>query len=807
MYVSTVILHPDATLNVGGQRIYYRSLVDENGNDIDPAFPHPNGSRIVDVPLLGFSLTVIAMDDQLEYDVRTMNRVVDPAQVQTCECLGQCENDSPPQDSTACAEGALTRLPNARGPGNGVMEMRTKLANRANTASVAAKGTFAKAADDRVLVAFEYLFRSDPNAELIVYLSDDPDVGDSLLEIGRIKPPATGRAGAIGSTDYGVFSIIVDRQWLDFTRGTYVELELRGTNASVYIDLWDPVITCFAGCGNYDAQLYSGGAVDQSDYLLLIAEMQQAVQDQDYECLDLTGDGYADLADALMWDAMYETSLNLCPEESSAVSVPAERTTGPLAPMGGNPPAHILLAGKLATPIWTMDGYVREDAIVRADATGGCLSVSVSPPAGGSGSGVNGRLVSGGNDLYQIQSVTGIVRLNGLDNSGDDELVLIPASKTHPTVATSTVHVGIVSGEDPSRPLADAVFDPGDANTLYVAPVVVETMSGDTYDAVAKVTLTGGGGFNLVAVYGGEDDPYSDVRMAYPREIELSPGGGYLFVATAYASAFDYSVVLNNDYILVYDVSAGGAPLSTFQTYSMSPVLNGPTALHASKTVQGGGNSYLYLAASINPLDDGLTEQSTRVFRLSHDGAGTLTFAGIVDISNPVVIEDDAGEGFVAQITAIAEDPEDGTVWVTGFTAPRYGPSYPPNMSPFGDETADLFTVPTLAAIPSGTTWSAGPTGTSVAALPSPLDCLNLALPVSMVVMPSVLPDLDDDGDVDADDLAAFEPCLAGAASAYPGGCSASDFDSDSDVDLDDFALMQRCFSGMDEPADYDCDD
>ena len=66
-----------------------------------------------------------------------------------------------------------------------------------------------------------------------------------------------------------------------------------------------------------------------------------------------------------------------------------------------------------------------------------------------------------------------------------------------------------------------------------------------------------------------------------------------------------------------------------------------------------------------------------------------------------------------------------------------------------------------------------------------------------------VLPgDLDEDGDVDLSDFAAFSNCLAGPENATPpGGCTpqafdACDLDNDSDVDLDDFAAFSVNFTG-----------
>ena len=60
-------LYPDAVLNTGLQRLYYQTLayVDTNGQPIGS-----NGAEIVDVPVLGFSLKIIAMEDDEEFAVR-----------------------------------------------------------------------------------------------------------------------------------------------------------------------------------------------------------------------------------------------------------------------------------------------------------------------------------------------------------------------------------------------------------------------------------------------------------------------------------------------------------------------------------------------------------------------------------------------------------------------------------------------------------------------------------------------------------------------------------------------------------------
>ena len=104
----------------------------------------------------------------------------------------------------------------------------------------------------RSRVAFDYLFLQDSTGptkptELVVHLSDSPDVSTDLEPVALVWPPAGG-PGSIGSGQFARFHGTFPRGGLNFTRGTYVELELRGTDAAVRIDNFDPTIGCAGVC-------------------------------------------------------------------------------------------------------------------------------------------------------------------------------------------------------------------------------------------------------------------------------------------------------------------------------------------------------------------------------------------------------------------------------------------------------------------------------------------------------------------------------------------------------------------------------
>lgn len=78
---------------------------------------------------------------------------------------------------------------------------------------------------------------------------------------------------------------------------------------------------------------------------------------------------------------------------------------------------------------------------------------------------------------------------------------------------------------------------------------------------------------------------------------------------------------------------------------------------------------------------------------------------------------------------------------------------------------------------------------------------------VVKVVHEHIRPDLDHDGDVDADDFSLFESCATGPGIPQNTPvCADAKLDSDGDVDQADFGIFQLCLSGNEIPPDPDCE-
>ncbi len=769
-----------------------------------------NDSRIVDVPLMGFSLVVIAMEDDDEFNVRIRTRLRDPEDEQP-------EPPEPPLEGSITREEGLMPM----GSANGVMDMQTLTAG-----SVAAKGVFARAGAEKVVVAFEYLFVDNPEAELIVYLSDDPEVSENLVQLARIRPPAHG-PGSIGSGKWALFYGMFPKEWLNFTRGTYVELELRGAGSRVWIDNFDPQINCE---GYQCADFAEPPGLDDRDFLVLLAECGRSFDpfgaDSQKWCLDsrVSWDQYIDLSDIFPWDTFLNgTGLNAC-GPGFGDGWRGHSTTGNGIPVTLPSTDTLVIAGKPS------EVGVQRDYLYTFAANGTCLGDDplnpASEPHADRGFRSNGRLVKDGSGrVCQIHGTQGLIRL-------DTAQVVIPptslADEDH------TVYIGVTptgDGNFAGVPMLDVAFHPADDNIAYVVPVLVVPDEYYTnpdqqicpYKSAAKLALQeqpdGSYIVSLEQLYG--IDPAEDACVTVDefldcefiswnpdihrmREIEIDASGKNLFVLSAQA------LHENNDWLLVFDeatatelrISAGGTfpqPTSTSCPDATGDGVELPEAPTAMLFSECDGNK-LYMTSSTNGLDPYDVHSEISVFNVNYNGNGSVTgvmLDDVIDINYNDTTTNGLGLGHMAIITAIEQHPVDCRLYVTGFTAPKVDPELSYNASPSSswgqlfDPGASIFTTPTLAIVPIG---QSSATARRIA-------CHELALPLSAVFSGSgeceVSGDFNTNGNVDLCDFAAFQGCFNGEVGLANNMCrNTFDADCDGDVDLGDLKALEAMLTG-----------
>jgi len=775
VYVRNLILHQGAILNTALQTLYYESLIMEAD------------SQIVDQPLLGFSLGIIAMNDQTpppfnEFDIRVRRRLRDTSDIQ-------------PQPPTSPLEGDILLLPNVRDAvtRDGVMEMTTQAPSMQSASSVAAKGSFARAGEEDIVVAFEYQFVSDGDAhdaEIVVKLSDGQDVGVDNYEVARVRPPAAGLPGSVGSSEYAAFYMIVPYEdWSvhlgTFNRGTYFELELRGKGAVVRIDNWDPQVICRYECASFDGV----PGVTGSDFLILVAEYGRSLLVNDSKsCLDakLNSDGYVDLSDLLSWDSYVSGGLNSCGTGATAPSPPV----GP-RPEAGRAASQAVEQNTLLVTGKPNGNGQQQDVLYTVTAGGSCSVSGMTPAGGTSYPRANGRLIRDGRGrAYQLHGVLGLVRL--------DDGVAVVGPRSDLSSGGDPVAVGVTptgGGGFAGLPMTDAVFMPGSDTALFVIPVLVCVNSpAHTYRAAARLTLDpdNPGQYNLDRLYG--MDPWQDPNAntttppeASPynvqklREIEIDPAGNRLYVTASQG-------LNNNDWLLIFDVRTGAE--ARIGLTGVNAQLKSPVAMLASAR-----EDKLYLASSVS-------KGSGRVFRLGVSEAS-------VEYEGELPLPD------IRQITAMTEDPVSGTVYVVGFQSPdipddlsRTNPLY----AHYFSDNSPIFSVPRVLVMRPAEDWPSSGLETL------DLDSTDLALPLSAVYSPAPKADFDADGDVDGADYSRFASCVTGPAIRYADhptpGCALSadgqgllpaDLDRDGDVDQRDFGVFQRCYGGPGVAVTADC--
>jgi len=626
---------------------------------------------------LAYSLDDIEFNDDEEFETRVINNnVVDPER---------------PEASRVHVERVSGVGPDAGGvmAMHNLMDMDPASETYGQMAHARAKGIFLKTAVDEILVRFKYLFAtSEPGVELVVYLSDspkllapdDPERPQHYIEVARVPAPPFPRPGSAGSGHFAVFEKIVWAGHMDLNKGVYIELELvepqlngishankmlknaagAGSNTT-YVDDWSPAVQCYGICLDINWDNF----VDEADFLMVVGGCGCAATGE-MACLEgaLSTDGYMDSYDVVSWDWALNSDqrlLNYCgvPLVSEGVSMKANlagvEASGTSSTLGDL--RDLLITGKkgAANPRSKL-----EDGLYVFNKDGSWAG-SFEPPSDR----CNVRLVQGpAGDIYQLNSETGLVRLDGTNKT------VVPPGKIRldsikePRYSTSaTIYIGIQNkGADSfGRPLLDAAFD---ADYIYVVPVVIQPDGGRPYTAAAKLKLLDAGNppYEIVRLY--DDPPLSNDNQYrdHLREIELDPAGN-LYVLNVHA-------INESDILWKY------APDGTCQRLDLGRPDGGshvpsPVAMLASKT-----SEMLYMTSAMYVP----ASNSTVMYGFSTKGAMALekriTVTGI------------------QHVTCMTEDPQTGTLWLSGFNMYNI-PAYP-------DPTRQAFYYPYVAKIPAG---------------------------------------------------------------------------------------------------------
>jgi parallel beta-helix repeat protein/predicted outer membrane repeat protein len=785
VYVKKLKLHPGAILNTALQTLYYQSLVDENELPLmrDPnnlSGQLSNGSRIVDVPLLGFSLKIIAMEDDTELEVRVRERVQDPEELQDCRCVGSC-GDGHQHDPNWCMEGSIQRVPFPLSfdPNNHALQMRTRGDNRLQASSVAAKGAFARAGEDEVIVAFDYHFveAPDPNTILIVYLSDDPDVSVQLQEIARLYPPQSGIAGAVGSNRFASFLGHFPRGTMNFRRGTYVELELRGDDAVIDIDNWDPQISCPTpgACGDFGAP----AGVAEEDFLFLLGEYGQTLSVEGANdpkwCLDqITQDGIVGLDDLLLWDTILGNpeQLNLCnSSQTLAASVCAQQDTVSIVSTN-IPHNRLVIAGKPSA----LDSYGfshQADFLYTLRATDRVPDAKLTPASQPGGLFMqyrgNGRLVTDAlGQLHQLHGAQGLIRLS-------DGVSVLPPTIIPLSYNGSQVRVGMSSSLNEGMPLLDAAFDRNDPNLVYVVPVLVQPLDGQTYRAAAQLRLSGNS-FDVETMYGidpsqdphlnGQPPETSVIDVQRLKEIEVDQFGNVFVTSGQHLN--------DNSWLLVYDSNENELRFKLSDPNLGG--IQGPTAMMLSADA-----ATLYIASRTTTY--GATDTQVHRFLIQRNANDVVTGLSHVPATDTLTID------AMRDISAILEHPCSGTLWILGtaWDEPDQGWDWWAEFATFS-YNEPIFTSAVMAIAEPGV----------LHVTATALDLFDLGLPIAAAFHEAAgaIQDLNCDGLVDMSDIELFLQALTGPdINLPPSGISPAEFrnadlDADQDVDMHDMSLM-----------------
>ncbi len=680
LYVRELVLGPNSLLNTAYNRLYCETLT------MDPT------AEVVNVPLLGFSLNNIAFDDENDFRTRVAHN-------------NHIDEDQRPPDTTRIH---VERVVGHTLDPNGVMRMCNlrdidpDSPTRGQTIAARAQGLFARSSEKEILIRFEYEFEtSDPDAQLLVYLTDLPELlghddaarADHYIQVARVPNPPVGRPGSAGSGRFATFEQITSVGHLDFVRGTRVEFELIGPEGTcILIDNWDPLVLCYGICLDVTGDNF----VSVIDFLTVIGEYGSTAElhpdpRHSRACLEgaFSEDGFVDLYDVIAWDwtLSAEGRKNLCYGLPLSDVVASASGPGRTFDAGGG----LRLAASTAGPLEDLLILGKRNAV---DAAGkledrlyafdrdGQYARWLAP----SSSRCNVKLVQGANgELYQINSEAGVVKLDGTN-----EVAIPPGRTTYAREprhnSSATVYIGIQGQEADcvGRPVLDAAFDQEHA---YVVPVVVNPEGMPSYAAAAKLKLLRGANppYEVIQLFDDPPPPGDNQDPNNLREIEVD-GHGRVYVLNAHH--------LNEGDILWRYYPDGTSDRLDLRRLENGMKISDPIAMYISETT-----GMLYLAsAQSDPVD------------------ANVTFVHGFSAGASLMRERSVAVEGMQHLTGIAEDPTTSSLWVVGFNMVDI-PEYPGSSEP-------PFYHPCFAVIPPGS-------GTVQAA---PLSGFHdLALPMSVV--------------------------------------------------------------------------
>jgi hypothetical protein len=774
LYVKNLVFdfcNVGSVLNVGFEHLYYTNL-------------YGDVNSIKKGALLGFSLDKINFDSAAEFQSRVSNN-----------------NSADPNNTMIHVELVTGQAPDP----NGFMAMHNLKDVNGQMTFARAKGAYAPAVEDRIRIQFNYLFSTtDPCAQIVVYLSDVPEMLDHndpcraehYIEVGRVLNPPWPRPGSADSNRFGNFDMFHSTGGLDLSKGTWVELEMNepvsgsgllaysydkemrlmssevSEDLSVIITKWDAGIWC--GWDGYCLDLNWSNSVDVLDLLVVVAGTGSVDLPTCAEGV-FSNDGYADKYDMLSWDWILNTG------------EPGSFCGG--VPLGGPGPAtselgskdgllnfshsadllnlsdfsDLLISGKMGT---TAPQTRLKDRLYVFDSSYNYARCLI--PASER---CNIAVVRGmGSDLYQINSLSGISRL-------DTGTQIVPPGHTdvnsEPRYGQrARVYVGIQgTGSNAfGRPVWDAAFDAN--NYVYVVPVVVVPAGNDPcYAAAAKLQLDSNSTppYHVVKLFDEKPISTADNQLDYRnnlRDIGLDAAGN---VYVTNANAMNGSDILwkfdpNGATICRLDLGDPNSPL----------FLPAPVGMCVSSST-----NMLYLASSLSNNAD---YDTTVIYGLS---TATLAPVRTITVSG------------MQHVTSITEDPITNSLWVTGFNFNSLLPQdpYSTNYPNYQSNVIPLpFYDPCLVKVPYV------PYGVSDVNAVCILGAGDLAMPLSICWTGALPPkcggaDLNKNGTVNLEDLAVLAShWLETDCSASNNYCEGADLEPlgsrDGTVNLKDLDVM-----------------